>query len=135
MLTNTKNLSQERLKINSNSKLFKIYQNLENESLKYANYFLIYEELLSKYVGKKITFVEIGVLHGGSLFMWKEYFGNQANIIGIDLNPKAKQLEKHGFKIFIGDQSSKKFWNEFYSKVGKIDVLLDDGGHDNDQQF
>ncbi len=135
MLTKTRNLTQGRLKINSNSRLFKIYQNLKKESLKCSNYFHIYEELLSKYVGKKITFVEVGVLHGGSLFMWKEYFGDQAKIIGVDLNPAAKKLEKYGFEIYIGSQSDISFWKDFYSNVGKIDVLLDDGGHDNDHQI
>ena len=135
MLTKLKNLPQGRLKINSNSRLFKIYQNLENESLKCANYFQVYEDLLSGYVGKKITFVEVGVLHGGSLFMWREYFGDQARIIGVDLNPNAKQLEKHGFEIFIGSQSSNVLWENFYSKIGKVDILIDDGGHDNDQQI
>jgi cephalosporin hydroxylase len=135
MITKLKNLSRENLQINSNSRLFKIYKNLKYESLKCITYFQAYEELLSKYVGKEIVFVEIGVLHGGSLFMWKEYFGDKARIIGVDLNPSAKQLEKQGFEIFIGSQSDINFWKNFYSTVGKIDVLLDDGGHDNDQQI
>jgi hypothetical protein len=86
-------------------------------------------------VDKKITFVEVGVLQGGSLFMWREYFGKDARIIGIDLHPNAKELEKHGFEIYVGSQSDKNFWKNFYFKVGKIDVLLDDGGHVNDQQI
>ena len=36
---------------------------------------------------------------------------------------------------FIGSQSDKFFWKNFYSEVGKIDVLLDDGGHESDQQI
>ena len=35
-------------------------------SLKYKNYFPIYEKLFSSFRKKKITFVEIGVLSGGS---------------------------------------------------------------------
>ena len=134
MAINPKDLSRESLELNSNLRLFQIYKNLKHVSLKCDTYFQAYEEMFSKYVEKEITFVEVGVLHGGSLFMWKEYFGKKARIIGIDLNPKAKELEKHGFEIFIGSQSDKNFWNNFYSKVGKIDILLDDGGHTNDQQ-
>ena len=67
--------------------------------------------------------------------MWREYFGKDARIIGIDLHPNAKELEKHGFEIYIGSQSDKNFWRNFYTKVGKIDILLDDGGHVNDQQI
>ena len=135
MPINPKDLSKESLEINSNLKLFQIYKNLKRESLKCDTYFQVYEEMFNKYVGKKITFVEVGVLQGGSLFMWREYFGKNARIIGIDLHPNAKELEKHGFEIYIGSQSDKNFWRNFYTKVGKIDILLDDGGHVNDQQI
>ena len=135
MAINPKDLSKESLEINSNLKLFQIYKNLKRESLKCDTYFQVYEEMFNKYVGKKITFVEVGVLQGGSLFMWREYFGKDARIIGIDLHPNAKELEKHGFEIYIGSQSDKNFWRNFYTKVGKIDILLDDGGHVNDQQI
>ena len=47
----------------------------------------------------------------------------------------AKKLEKYGFEIFIGNQSDKNFWKEFYRKIGKIDILFDDGGHKNIQQI
>ncbi len=135
MAINPKDLSKESLEINSNLKLFQIYKNLKRESLKCDTYFQVYEEMFNKYVGKKITFVEVGVLQGGSLFMWRDYFGKDARIIGIDLHPNAKELEKHGFEIYIGSQSDKNFWRNFYTKVGKIDILLDDGGHVNDQQI
>ena len=51
------------------------------------------------------------------------------------MNPDAKQFEKFGFEIFIGNQSSKIFWKSFFDKVGNIDILLDDGGHTNYQQI
>ena len=70
-------------------------------------------ECLSRGV-KKITFVEVGVFGGGSLFMWINFFGKQARIIGIELNPEAKKWEKDGFEIFIGDQSDPDFWTDFW---------------------
>ena len=104
-------------------------------SLKYKNYFFIYDKLFNEYKNKNITFVEIGVFSGGSLFMWKNFFGKKARIIGIDLNPESKKFEKYGFKIFIGDQSKENFWKTFFQKVGKVDLVLDDGGHTNYQQI
>jgi len=118
-----------------NLKIFKSFTKSKFTSMKYPHYFHVYEMLFAKYKNKKIKFVEIGVLDGGSLFMWRDYLGKDAEIIGIDLNPDAKRWEKNGFKIFIGDQSSNKFWIDFYKKVGNIDVLLDDGGHTSKQQI
>ena len=115
-----------------------IYLKFKNSKLlttKGNSYFWVYDELFSKFKSKKITFVEVGVKWGGSLFMWREFFGKNARIIGIDLDPNAKKLEKHGFEIFIGDQSSKLFWKNFFYSVGNIDVLLDDGGHTNENQI
>ncbi len=116
-------------------KLIKSFKTSPRYSIKWSNYFTVYENLFKKFVNKKIIFVEIGVGNGGSLFMWKKFFGSKARIIGIELNPDAKKLEKFGFEIFIGDQSDPLFWKKFYNKVGKIDVLLDDGGHKNIQQI
>ena len=116
-------------------KLINSFKTAPKYSIKWSNYFEIYENLFKKFVNKKVTFVEIGIGNGGSLFMWKKFFGKKARIIGIELNPDAKKLEKFGFEIFIGDQSDPFFWKKFYKKVGKIDVLLDDGGHKNIQQI
>jgi len=119
----------------ANLGIFKAYQQSPYLSLKHSAYFQVYEELLSQYRGKSITFVEVGVLNGGSLFMWRNFFGPQARIIGIDFNPLAKRWEQDGFEIHIGSQSSPNFWKTFFSEVGPVDVLLDDGGHTNEQQI
>ena len=114
---------------------FKAFKKSKYFSLKYINYFPIYDSLLSKFRNKKIIFVEIGVFSGGSLFMWRHFFGKKAKIIGIDLNPDIKRFKKYGFDIIIGDQSSKEFWKKFFKRYGKVDVILDDGGHTNYQQI
>ncbi len=113
----------------------KLFENSKLQSLKLDSYFNIYESIFDEFRKKPITFVEVGIFGGGSLFMWKKYFHPKSRIIGIDLNPKAKEYEKFGFEIFIGDQENPEFWKKFYNKVGKIDILLDDGGHTDIQQI
>ena len=116
-------------------RLFSSFKSLPRYSLKWDHYFEIYENIFNRFKNKKIIFVEIGVGDGGSLHMWRAFFGKKARIIGIELNPDAKKLEDDGFEIYIGDQSTKEFWYKFYKKIGKIDILLDDGGHRNLQQI
>jgi len=115
--------------------LTEIYGSVPYLSIKYDSYFPVYETLLKKYVDRDVTIVEVGIFNGGSLFMWRKFLGPKARIIGIDLNPDARDWEKHGFEIFIGDQSSDKFWSELFQKIGKVDVVIDDGGHTNKQQI
>ena len=50
---------------------FKSFETSKYFSTKHKNYFKIYDHIFKKYIGKKIILVEIGVLSGGSLFMWK----------------------------------------------------------------
>ena len=116
------------------NKVYESFLKSKYYSTKYKKYFDVYDQLFNKLINKKITIIEIGILNGGSLFMWRRYFGKKANIIGVDLNPKTKQLEKYGFKIFNGDQSNKKFWDKLFKKIGKADIIIDDGGHTNVQQ-
>ncbi|WP_298854314.1 class I SAM-dependent methyltransferase [uncultured Ruegeria sp.] len=114
---------------------YQAYLNSPYKSSKHSTYFDVYDKLFSPYIGKQITFVEIGVLSGGSLFMWREFFGPQARIIGVELNPDAKRWEQDGFEIFIGSQSDPAFLEKIAKEVGEIDILLDDGGHTYEQQI
>lgn len=103
-------------------------------SRKHKGYFDTYHGLLDKFRGVDgLVVLEIGVLEGGSLFMWQTYFPG-ARIIGVDLNPSARKWEQHGFEIYIGNQADPIFWSDVFAKVGQIDILIDDGGHSGLQQ-
>lgn len=121
--------------IDTGLKIYKDFLASPRYCAKHDTYFSAYEHLLKQYVGRPITFVEIGVYNGGSLGMWRSYFGPQARIIGIDLNPGAKILEQDGFEIIIGDQADPLFWQKLFKEIGEVDIILDDGGHMNHQQI
>ena len=95
-----------------NYELLDLFNNSKHRSIKWKKYFSVYEQLFEKYRNKKITFVEIGVLDGGSLEIWKKYFGKDSRIIGIDNNSNCKKFENENFEIFIGSQSDKNFWKD-----------------------
>ena len=105
---------------------------------KWLHYFDAYDRFFSKYRGKDITILEIGVFKGGSLQMWKNYFktsGNKVQIYGIDIDPNCKRLEEENIKIFIGSQEDREFLRKVKEEIGKVDILIDDGGHTMNQQI
>jgi hypothetical protein len=116
------------------SSSYKSFLESHKPSLKISSYFFVYDHIFKEFVNKEITFVEIGVLNGGSLLMWRNFFGPNARIIGIDLNPAAQKSESDGFEIYIGNQANENFWEETLKQIGQIDILLDDGGHTYKQQ-
>lgn len=101
-------------------------------------YFEAYDRFFSKYRGKDVTILEIGVFKGGSLQMWKNYFQTSANkvqVYGIDINPNCKTLEEDNIKIFIGSQEDREFLQKVKREIGRVDILIDDGGHTMNQQI
>jgi hypothetical protein len=104
---------------------------------KWTHYFDIYHRHFSKFIGKEVHIIEVGIYSGGSLPMWQKYFGDRCTVHGIDIVKDCLkyQDENKNVKIYIGDQESREFWREFKSKVPKIDILVDDGGHLSGQQI
>lgn len=96
---------------------------------KWEHYFEVYDRYFSKYRNTKVIFVEIGVYQGGSLQMWKQYFGPKAKIYGIDINPECKKFEDDQIEIIIGDQENEDFLESLKDRIPRMDILLDDGGH------
>lgn len=105
---------------------------------KWMHYFEAYERFFSKYKGNDVTIVEIGVFKGGSIQMWKNYFksgGNKVKVYGIDIDDKCKLLEEEDIEIFTGSQEDRDFLRDVKGKVGKADIIIDDGGHCMNQQI
>ena len=73
--------------------------------------------------------LEIGVFSGGSLRMWREYFGAKALVYGVDIESACCIYKNEFTRIFIGDQGDRQFWRMFKAKVPQIDVVIDDGSH------
>ena len=103
--------------------------NKSNLLNKFSHYFPIYEKEFSEWKNKSVTILEIGVSQGGSLQMWRRFFGPFSKIIGIDINSRYKKLEEEGIYIRIGDQSDVKFLETIISEFGVPDIIIDDGSH------
>ena len=96
---------------------------------KWLHYFDVYHRHFAAYRDRPVTVVELGVFHGGSLQMWKHYFGPRARIVGVDTNPACSALEEDRIEIHIGDQGDAGFLQGLCSEIGEFHVLIDDGGH------
>jgi SAM-dependent methyltransferase len=95
---------------------------------KWKHYFPIYEKHFTPIRNKPIKILEIGILNGGSLEMWRYYFP-EATIVGIDINPLCKQHEQEGINVRIGDQTDEKFLQSLIDEFGAFDLIIDDGSH------
>ena len=102
---------------------------------KWDHYFEIYDRHLSRFRNRSVNVVEIGVFKGGSLKMWKDYFGPEAHIWGIDIDPACRAFAEDGIDILIGDQAARDFLASVREAIPVMDVLIDDGGHTMEQQI
>jgi hypothetical protein len=110
-------------------------RNRERMLHKWHHYFEIYHRHLDRFRGRSPVLLEIGVFQGGSLKMWRDYFGEGVKIIGVDIDPRCRQFEDDATTILIGDQADPAFLGEIRSRFPHIDVIIDDGGHTMVQQI
>ena len=116
--------------------LREIFDNLDSRLIhKWNHYIEIYDQYFSKYRNKDVVILEIGVSQGGSIDLWKEYFGPKVKIYGIDINPRSIEFNEPNIEILVGKQEDKNFLRSVKSKIPKVDILIDDGGHTMVQQI
>jgi cephalosporin hydroxylase len=96
---------------------------------KWRHYFPAYEQHFNRYVNRPLTFIEIGCGRGGSLQLWKRYFGPHAQIIGIDIHADRKEFQEDQIAVRIGSQADEAFLAKVIGEFGAPDVVLDDGSH------
>lgn len=97
---------------------------------KWLHYLPVYERHFAPFVGQPIKFLEIGVSHGGSLQMWRKYFGDEVVLFGIDIDPDCAEFDGQAGQVRIGSQADPEFLESVIQEMGGVDIVLDDGSHD-----
>jgi hypothetical protein len=103
--------------------------NAHKRCFKWIHYFEIYERHFERFRGTSPVVMEIGVRGGGSVEMWKDYFGEGSRIVGVDIDPVCKEHQRDGIEIFIGSQSDPATIETVFASYPKIDIVIDDGSH------
>jgi cephalosporin hydroxylase len=102
---------------------------------KWKHYFEVYDRHFAHLRDQPITLLEIGVQAGGSLELWRAYFGPKAHIIGVDVDPKCAAFESENTFVRIGSQGEPSFLEDVASEFGPFDVVIEDGSHAYDHQI
>jgi hypothetical protein len=98
---------------------------------KWLHYLPIYEQAMAGLRGRAGRILEIGVARGGSLAMWRRYFGPATVIVGVDINPDCKQFEDVSKNVYvrIGSQRDTDLLRSVVTEFGPFDAIIDDGSH------
>lgn len=96
---------------------------------KWVHYFDAYSEHFESLRQTPVKLLEIGVSHGGSLELWRQYFGPSATIFGIDKNAACKNVAANYAEVRIGDQSDEEFLGRVVDEMDGLDLVIDDGSH------
>lgn len=97
------------------------------------SYLQTYERYLKHLTNKKINFLEIGVRDGCSHRMWSDFFSDESNIVGLDIDPRCKKHESDNIKVFTGSQSDPATIQSIMEVTPEgFDVIIDDGSHVNE---
>ena len=111
------------------SALLDLFMKSKRRLHKWTHYLDIYDGFFSKYRGKQINILEFGVAQGGSLELWRDYFGERCNVYGIDIEPLCKQAESDRIKVYIGSQRDEKFNAEMMKVLPEMDIIIEDASH------
>jgi hypothetical protein len=111
------------------------FYNTERYSVKWKNYFEVYDKHLAQYKYLQPNILEIGIAHGGSTEMLKNYFG-LCTVHGVDFDLRSEHIvDDIGVKVTLGDQASEEFWDSYLVDKPDFDIIIDDGGHTMTQQI
>lgn len=131
------NFSNQSLNVKTDKQdLLDLYINKQGQNKegvwKWLHYLEAYHHHFQRFVNREVHVLEIGVYSGGSLSLWREYFGPNCHVYGVDIED-CTQFSKEKTKIFVGDQADPKVWETIRKEVPKIDIIIDDGGHQSHQ--
>jgi hypothetical protein len=67
--------------------------------------------------------------------MWSRFFGPDARLVGVDIDPVALISAGDRYTVVLADQADPDAMRDLAQKHGPFDVIIDDGGHSMVQQI
>ena len=89
-----------------------------------------YDSMLEPWVDEKLTLLELGILKGGSLLLWRDYFP-LATVVGIDTKPTESFQPGERIHVFKGSQADPHFLSQVANDIAPegFDIIIDDASH------
>jgi len=110
--------------------LLEIACNLDTDKTQNNTYIDNFERHFGHLRDKPVKILELGVLRGGSLLMWNEYF-SEGLVVGIDLNPSTLIENPERVRFYKGSQDDGVFLDRVSQECAPdgFDIIIDDASH------
>ncbi len=95
-----------------------------------SRYIDYYDRYFSPLRQLPVRMLELGVLHGGSLLMWEEYFAH-GFIVGLDIDAVALEGSHERIRIYQGKQEDTARLDRIAKESAPqgFDIIIDDAAH------
>ena len=102
----------------------------DTDKAKHTHYLRNYEEYFRSLRDQEITLLELGVYHGGSMFLWRDYF-QRGLIVGLDFNPIKIDDPSGRIRLYNGMQQDTALLDRIAGETAPqgFDVIIDDCSH------
>lgn len=102
----------------------------DTDKAAHTHYLRNYEEYFRGLVDKEVRLLELGVLKGGSLLLWRDYFA-RGIVVGLDLNPVEIEDPTGRVRVYTGGQQDTELLDRIARECAPegFDVIIDDCSH------
>lgn len=111
--------------------IYQLWQGMP-QGHKWTHYFETYQAVFGSRQNTPMRILEIGVLQGASLRLWKSYFHHSnTSLVGVDIAPECSRFDapSDGIHVRIGSQADSEFLARVVDEFGPFDLIIDDGSH------
>ena len=102
----------------------------DTDKAAHTHYLRNYEEYFRPLLDRDVRLLELGVLKGGSLLLWRDYF-ERGLIAGLDLNPAEIEDPTGRIRLYQGGQQDTALLDRIARECAPegFDVIIDDCSH------
>ena len=102
----------------------------DTDKAAHHHYLRNYEEYFRPLAGRDVRLLELGVLNGGSLLLWRDYF-ERGLVVGLDLNPVEIDDPTGRIRVYQGGQQDTAVLDRIARECAPegFDVIIDDCSH------